>query len=174
MKALIIIDMQEASFCDFDQHDSAGVVDRINMLSARTRENGGKVIFIQHDGTEEEGLFPQTPGWNILSSLTKNDSDIVVRKTTNDSFCKTLLHKTLNDLSAEEIIISGWATDFCVDTTIRAAVSLGHNVVVVSDCHTLCDRPHLSAAKIIEHHNWVWQNLLSPNKVVRVLPHDEL
>ena len=170
MNILIIIDMQEASFMNPDKHDSGGVIDRLNQLSMDTRKNGGKVIFIQHDGTIDEGLLPLTPGWEILSALTKTDSDIVVRKTINDSFCNTRLSLILRELNADKIIISGWATDLCVDSTVRAAVSLGHNVIVISDCHTVSNRPHLEASQVIEHHNWAWQNLLTANNSVQVMP----
>ena len=55
--------------------------------------------------------------------------------------------------------------DQCVDTTVRSAASLGFNVVVVSDCHTVSDRPHMDAERVIEHHQWIWTNLISLNPV---------
>ncbi|MFS1524464.1 isochorismatase family protein [Microbulbifer sp. 2304DJ12-6] len=170
MDIFIIIDMQEASFSTSDKFDSVGVIDRINRLSKSVRKRNGKVIFIQHDGTEEEGLAPNTPGWEILSSLYMGEDDIIVRKTTNDAFHRTNLTHVLGTLNPARLIISGWATDFCVDTTIRSAVSHDYEVAVVSDCHTLADRPHLSAEKVIEHHNWVWGNMLTTSKNIQVAP----
>jgi hypothetical protein len=32
--------------------------------------------------------------------------------------------------------------------------------VVVSDGHTVSDRPHLDAAAVIRHHHWVWSDLI--------------
>jgi len=58
-------------------------------------------------------------------------------------------------------MIAGWATDFCVDATVRSAVANHHNVVVVADGHTLSDRPHLDAVSGISHHNWIWSNLIT-------------
>jgi hypothetical protein len=40
---------------------------------------------------------------------------------------------------------------------------LGFKVVAVADCHTVSDRPHLSADKVINH--WVWANLLASHPV---------
>jgi nicotinamidase-related amidase len=174
MDILLIIDMQEASFRKGDKYQLDDVVDRINKLSEHVRLNHGKVFFIQHDGTEEEGLIPFTPGWEILSSLTKYESDIVVRKTINDAFYNTDLNEQLQKWGEVRLIVSGWATDFCVDTTIRAAISRGYNVVAVSDGHTVSDRPHLTAEKVIEHHNWVWRNMLTPTKLIDVLPSTDL
>lgn len=170
MNVLIIIDMQESSFMESDKFDSDRVIKRINQLSEYFRANDGKVIFIQHDGTEEEGLIPHTPGWEILSVLTKSTTDTIIRKVTNDAFYNTKLHGLLTKLSPEKLIISGWATDFCVDTTIRSAVSHDYNVAVASDCHTVSDRPHLKAEQVIKHHNWVWKNLITQGNDVEVAP----
>ena len=61
----------------------------------------------------------------------------------------------------------------CVDATVRSAVSNHHDVVVVTDGHTLNDRPHLDAASVIRHHNWVWSHLIT-QRSVRLARTDEL
>ncbi len=170
MDVLLIIDMQEALFTSQIRYDAQGVVKRINRLSEKIRNKNGNVLFIQHDGTGEEGLAPFTPGWEILSSLDKQDSDMIIRKTICDAFYCTDLKMQLDKLDAERLIITGCATDFCVDTTIRAAVSHNYHVVVASDCHTTADRPHLKAESVIAHHNWVWGDLIVPDGRVDVVP----
>ena len=55
--------------------------------------------------------------------------------------------------------------DFCVDATVRSSVSHNHHVVVISDAHTLSDRPHLDAPIVIRHHNWVWANLITTRSI---------
>jgi nicotinamidase-related amidase len=65
------------------------------------------------------------------------------------------------------VLVTGWATDFCVDATVRSAVSHDHHVVVVADGHTLADRPHLSAAEVMRHHHFVWRRLIT-NRAVEV------
>ena len=169
MDVFLIIDMQKASFSNAERYDADGVVNRINQLSSYIRNNGGTVIFIQHDGTPEDGHVPFTSGWEILPSLSRDESDRIVRKTICDAFYKTDLYRVLNELKVDRLIISGCATDFCVDTTVRAAVSLDYHVIVAADCHTTADRPHLTAEQVIRHHNWVWSELLVPEKKVEVL-----
>ena len=53
----------------------------------------------------------------------------------------------------ERVIVAGLQTEFCIDTTCRAAMAPGLRVVLVSDGHTTFDTPDLSAAQIIAHHN---------------------
>jgi nicotinamidase-related amidase len=69
--------------------------------------------------------------------------------------------------------VAGWATDFCVDATVRSAVSNDYDVVVASDGHTLNDRPHLDAPSVIRHHNWIWSELIT-NRSIRVASTAEL
>jgi nicotinamidase-related amidase len=103
----------------------------------------------------------------LLPELIREDADIVIEKTLNDAFADTPLQETLQRLAADRVLVAGWATDFCVDATVRSAIAHNHHVVVIADGHTLSDRPHLSAPEIIRHHNWVWGFLIT-NRSVRV------
>ena len=58
------------------------------------------------------------------------------------------------------MIIAGWATDHCVDTTVRAAASRDYAIRVVGDGHTVGDRAHLGAEAIVEHHHVTWEGLM--------------
>ena len=126
------------------------------------------MVFIQHNGTEEEGLSPNTKGWNIISSLDVSEGDSIIKKTTNDSFYKTQLDSYLAAIGAKSRIIFGWATNFCADTTVRSAISHEYFVTVAADCHTVSNRPHLTAERVIEHHNWLWGDLITTNRSVQV------
>ncbi len=165
MDALLVIDMQEALFRT-PRFKSDSVVTHINNIAAAVRFNGGRVIYIQHNGSEAEGLSQQSEGWKILAALDVQSADIVIGKTICDSFYDTELFSTLAQLAPKRVIVTGCATDFCVDTTIRSAVSHNLNVVVVSDGHTTADRSHLDAQSIIGHHNWMWSTLITPNAPV--------
>lgn len=173
MDALVIVDMQVASFADGAKYDVSGVVHRINFLSSFVRGAGGIVIFIQHDGTDQDGLLPNTPGWQVLPTLETRPGDLFIRKTMNDAFAGTLLHDDLLKMSANTLGVAGWATDYCVDSTIRSAVSRGFRVVVPSDAHTVSDRAHLTAPQIIDHHNRTWAGLIA-KPPVHVAPTEEL
>jgi nicotinamidase-related amidase len=171
MDAIIVVDMQVGLLEGAPKHDLGDVVDRINRLTDMVRRGSGKVIWIQHCGPG--GFEPNSPGWQFLPELDRQPSDLVVHKTLNDAFAGTDLRTILKELAPARVLVAGWATDFCVDTTVRSAVSNNHNVVVVSDGHTLSDRPHLDAMSVIRHHNWVWSNLITKNSI-RVVSADEL
>jgi nicotinamidase-related amidase len=173
MDAMIVVDMQVGLLNGEPKHDLPGVVDRINRLTAIVRKRSGRVLWIRHCGSAGDDFEPNTPGWSFLPELDRNERDLVVRKTLNDPFAGTDLEAVLAELAPDRILIAGWATDFCVDATVRSAVSNNHHVVVVGDGHTLNDRPHLAASAVIRHHHWVWSNLIT-NRSIRVLPAADL
>lgn len=171
--ALIVVDMQVGLLAGAPKHDLAGVVRRINAIAAFVRQRAGKVVWIRHCGKEGDGFAPQSPGWTFLPELDSQAADTVVDKTLNDAFAGTTLNAVLHSMAADRVIVTGWATDQCVDSTVRSAISCDYAVVAVSDGHTVSDRPHLAAAEVIRHHNWVWGDLLT-NRSVNVLTTAEL
>jgi nicotinamidase-related amidase len=175
LKALLIIDMQMGSFKpETPRYDADGVVERINSLSDYFRQNGDKVIFIQHDGTKENSYIPGTSDWNILPTLVRQTDDIIISKTANDSFYNTDLETVLKKIDITDLFITGCATDFCVNATVHSALIKNYNVFVVKDCHTTANRPHLSAEKVIQYHNWLWENMTPTNGIIKLITSKEV
>lgn len=167
MDVLLVVDMQVGLLAGAPKHDLAGVVARINNLADAIRGRAGRVIWIRHCGRDGEAFARGAPGWDILPELRREAADIVVEKTLNDPFAGTDLAEALRKLAPGKVLVAGWATDFCVDATVRSAVSHDHHVVVIGDGHTLADRAHLDAPAVMRHHHWVWQNLIT-NRSVRI------
>jgi nicotinamidase-related amidase len=165
MDAIIVVDMQLGLLNGEPKHDLRAVVERINRLTTKVRDQSGSVILVQHCGGKGDDFEPQTPGWTFLPELLRCPADAVVRKTLNDPFAGTDLQARLNEIAPDRVLIAGWATDFCVDATVRSAVANHHHVVVVADGHTLSDRPHLDAVSVIRHHNWIWSNLITQRSI---------
>ncbi len=169
--ALLVIEMQVGLFgADTPRHDAEGVVERINALARAVRREGGIVIFIQHDGPPGDVFEPGREGWKILPSLRREEGDLVVPKRACDAFYETDLAEVLDKHRVTRLLVTGCATDFCVDTTVRAAASRDYEIVVVEDGHTTADRPHVDSLSVIRHHNWVWQNLIHPRRPIEVMP----
>jgi nicotinamidase-related amidase len=173
MDAMLVVDMQVGLLNGDPKHDLRGVIERINRLAAGVRGRSGTVIFVQHCGRKGDDFEPQTPGWALLPELLRNPADIVVQKNLNDPFSETNLQACLKQIAPDRVLIAGWATDLCVDATVRSAVANHHNVVVVADGHTLSDRPHLDAVSIIRHHHWIWNNLIT-QRAIRLASANEL
>ena len=173
--ALLVIDMQAGRFTDeTPRYDAEGVVSRINALARTIRKNNGPVIFIQHDSPKGDTFEPGSPEWQFLPTLKISPDDIIIHKTSCDSFYNTKLKNVLDQEKIKKLIITGCATDCCVDSTVRAAVSHDLNVIVVADGHTTADRPHVDAATLINYHNWLWPTLIHPRIKIIVMKANDL
>jgi nicotinamidase-related amidase len=170
-KALLVIDMQKGSFTTkTPRFDTNGVVKRINELAELFRELNHSVFYIQHDGTGTgTGEFEKNASdWENLDDLIVESTDVRIDKYVNDVFYKSELHSKLKELNVTELFITGCATDFCVESTIQSALTKDYNITVVEDGHTTGERPHLRAEQVIEHYNWVWQNMIPTKGEIKV------
>ena len=165
--------MQKGSFTPkTPRFDTIGVVNRINGLAELFREMDFPVVFVQHDGNGTGEFEKNTWEWEILDELRIKPTDIRLDKYANDVFYKSELQKKLEKLNVKELLITGCATDFCVESTIQSALTKDYEITVVADGHTTGERPHLSAVSVIGHYNWVWKNMIPTNGQIRVEKYD--
>ncbi|AIO65830.1 cysteine hydrolase family protein [Burkholderia oklahomensis] len=157
--AVIVVDMQRGLLQRAKPaHRLDEVVAGINRLTAAARAAGAPVCFVQHDGDADDDVVPGTPGWHLHADLVCADADWRIRKRESDSFHDTPLAAQLDAHGIDAVVICGYASEFCVDSAARRAALLGYRTTVVSDLHTTNDRPHLSAAQVVAHHNFIWTN----------------
>lgn len=167
--------MQKGSFTpQTPRYDTKGVVERINALARIFRASDCPVIFIQHDGTALDEFIPNTVEWELLDELEVEQKDIIITKYANDVFYGSSLSSKLKELQIEELFVSGCATDFCVEATIQSAFTKNFDITVVADAHTTGDRPNLKAKQIIDHYNWVWQNMIPTKGKIKVLSYEKV
>lgn len=159
--AILVIDVQSALFESTPApYEAQEVVGRINQLSAWARNSSIPVIFIQHEQPNSPVEFG-SDGWQLQGNLHTSETDLLVRKTTPNSFLKTNLKEILDAHQIEHLIICGYASEFCVDTTTRQAAALGYSIELVADAHTTHDKKHAAAIWIREHHNQSLANIKS-------------
>lgn len=166
--ALLVIDMQNALVAI--AHQGAGTVARIAALRERARAAGVPVVTVQH---QDDELEPGTEGWRIAPALAPAPGEPVVPKSSPDSFLDTGLDATLRDMGVTEVVVTGFATEICVESTARRALSLRYDVVLVADAHTTSLRPgtgpYAAPEASIAHHNEIYRNLRFPGRRIRVL-----
>lgn len=148
--ALLLIDVQMAMFTYAPLYRGPQVLQNLKQLIAAARRAGVPVVYIQHS---DDDLREETPEWAIHPDIGPQRGEPVVAKHRSDSFYHTELAAVLKKLGARRLILCGMQTDFCVDTTCRAAFSRDYEVVLVSDAHSTFDNEAIPAAKIVAHHN---------------------
>jgi nicotinamidase-related amidase len=168
--ALLIIDVQRA-LCsgEWAAFDIKRVMERINGLIARARAVSTPIVFVQHE--EDEGPFQFGAGdWQLADELAVSPDDPRVRKRTPDSFYQTELQDLLQEQGITHLIICGLQSDYCVDATVRRALTLDYHVTLVSDAHSTLDNDVLTAEQITAHHNLTFKNMSSFGPRIRVIP----
>ncbi|UTH75460.1 cysteine hydrolase family protein [Chromobacterium sp. IIBBL 290-4] len=170
--ALLIIDVQVGVVeGDIRAARLDSVLDKLNLAIAKARQRGIPVIFIQHEG----GDLPHgSDAWQLHPKLDRQAGDEVVSKRFNDSFCDTNLTAALTAHEASKLWIGGALTDFCVDSTLRNAISRGFQVTVIADGHTTISAFTLSAEQVVDHFNAAWSHTSATPKPLLVLPAAEL
>ena len=161
--ALLIIDVQNAILDGEGTPERQPAIDaaltetvgRLQSLQARARAAHIPVILVQHDGGAGDPLARSSNGWGLRHEIAPVLGETVVHKASCDSFFQTDLQDELDRRSITHLVIGGCMTQFCIDTTVRRAVSLGYDVTLLSDGHMTGDMGDLTFLQIIAHHNRV-------------------
>jgi len=159
--ALLIIDVQNAVLegeCSPERQPAVDAaltetVGRLQSIQARARAAHIPGILVQHEGGAGSTLVRSSHGWGLRHEIAAVPGEKVVHKKSCDSFFQTDLQDELERLSITHLVIGGCMTQFCVDTTVRRAVSLGYDVTLLSDGHATGDMGDLTFPQIIAHHN---------------------
>lgn len=165
--ALLVIDMQNGLFNSQSKpHNAQLVLSNIVSLIEYCHLNDRPIIFIRHVGEKGTALDPNGANTQLITDLPFNPhKDTVIEKMYPSSFKNTVLKEVLEKLDVDEIIITGMKTEYCIDTTVRAASENGYKVILISDAHTTTDSVALNALQVIDHHNQVLSNAFTQLKM---------
>jgi nicotinamidase-related amidase len=180
-EAVVIIDVQNGILADPNlvRPDATraaldAVVARIATLLTQARARDVPVLFVQHDGPTGHRLQKGSPGWLIRPEIAPAPGEPIIHKTACDSFFETTLAAELEARQIRQLIVAGCMTQYCVDTSVRRAVSLGYDVTLVADGHMTADTGPLTFEQIIAHHNFVLDGFDAGSHSVRVVPLDQI
>ncbi|MDI5982283.1 isochorismatase family cysteine hydrolase [Amycolatopsis magusensis] len=165
--ALMIVDVQDTLLPLVRR--GAELADRIAALARELRPGGTPVVALQ------QVFDPESP---VSTRLGLEPSDVVIRKTATDAFYDTELAALLTGWGVDTIVLTGLATDYCVDATARSALSHGLDVVLVSDGHAPAadgdPEAGLTAEQVVDRHNRILSTAVHPGGTLRLCPAAEL
>jgi nicotinamidase-related amidase len=152
--ALVVIDVQQGLFtCQPPPYRGDDLLQTIAGLLARARAAGLPVFHVRHDGGSGHILARGSAGWPHHPDVAPQVGETIVDKRQSSAFHDTDFHTRLQACGIDRVVVAGIQTEMCVESTCRAAVAHGYQVVLVSDAHTTFDTPVLPAERIIAHHN---------------------
>ncbi len=155
--ALIILDVQEVFLLDQAPiYKGLEIIDNIVLAKKKLEAKGALIINTQHlfggmFGFDIDG----TKSGDILDSIKSSN---VIKKSSPNPFAEKEFVDLLNDNQITDLIICGFQTEYCVDTTFRIANSLGYNVQLLSDGHSSYDNEFVVAKDLIKHSNLTFSN----------------
>ncbi|MEI8056961.1 MAG: cysteine hydrolase family protein [Actinomycetes bacterium] len=96
---------------------------------------GIDVIAVRHTEPDPTGgVFVEgTAAWELHKVVTSRPHSVVIDKQWPGSFTGTPLEHWLREHSIDQLVIAGYMTHMCVDTTARQAMHRGWDVMVLSD-----------------------------------------
>jgi nicotinamidase-related amidase len=93
------------------------------------------VIMIQHANRAAGAatFVPGTPGWELHPDVNARPHDLLMEKTLPGSFTGTHLDAWLKERGVNTVVIAGYMTQMCCDTTSRQAFHRGYTVKFLAD-----------------------------------------
>jgi nicotinamidase-related amidase len=112
-----------------------GSLERIGAAIDAAHAHGLPVVAVRHTEPDPAGgLFVAgTPEWELHEVVTSRAHDVVIDKTLPGSFTGTELQSWLDARGIDSLVVVGYMTHMCVDTTTRQAMHLGLDVTVLDD-----------------------------------------
>lgn len=132
--ALIIVDAQNTYRTGVMALEGVeAALDQCQLLLERARKAGIPVIHIQHDAGVGTPYDVTAEIGAIADKVAPVNGEPVVVKNYPNSFVQTDLHEQLQKLGVKNLVIAGFMTHVCINSTARGAFSLGYAVTVAAD-----------------------------------------
>ncbi len=133
-KALLVIDVQNEYFTGkLKVTYPNNSFDNILKVMDYAKENNMIVIIVQHTALFGDTFIKNSNGWELQPMILEKSYDYIIEKTKPSSFYETNLEEILKKENITEIVISGYMTQMCCDTTAREAFHRGYHVDFLSD-----------------------------------------
>ncbi len=110
----------------------SAALDEAAKLLERARSAGIPIVHIQHDSGVGSPYDVRAEIGQIVDAVAPRGSEAVIVKQFPDAFVQTELHDRLQAGSAHNLLLAGFMTHMCVNSTARGAFNLGYAPTVVA------------------------------------------
>jgi nicotinamidase-related amidase len=107
-------------------------LDEVAILLERARSAGIPIIHVQHSDGPGSLYDVEGESGAIVTRVAPRDGEPVVVKQYPNSFVQTAFDDELKAVGAENLVIAGFMTHMCVNSTARGAFNLGYAPTVVA------------------------------------------
>ncbi len=154
--ALIVIDVLVGIFeLPEKVYREKDLLNNTQQLVEKARGNGVPIFYAQHYGPDGTPFAKGNKQREIHPCIKPKENDTIVEKCNPDSFHGTGLDNILREKGIDRILICGFASEGCIDSTVRGAFSREYKVTLIKDGHSTTKNIILDAKQIYDHHNFV-------------------
>ena len=147
--ALVLIDCQNTYTRGVMELDGvSAALDEVATLLDRARTAGIPVIHVQHDGGAGSPYDLGDDIGAIVPLVAPRDGEPVVVKQFPDSFVQTDLDERLKASGVSNLVLTGFMTHMCVNSTARGAFNLGYAPSVVASATATRSLPGVDGAPL--------------------------
>jgi nicotinamidase-related amidase len=107
-------------------------LDEAARLLQRARAAGIPIVHIQHDSGEGSPYDVRAEIGQIVDRVAPEGDETVIVKQFPNAFVQTELEARLREASAHNLLLAGFMTHMCVNSTCRGAFNLGYAPTVVA------------------------------------------
>ena len=123
------------------RRNNPGAEAEMARLLAAWREKGLPVIYTQHDSREAASpLKLSLPTGAMIEGFEPAPGEIVIRKDVNSAFIGTDIELRMRQHGITRLVIVGFFTNFCVETSTRMAGNMGYDTYLVPDACATTNR----------------------------------
>jgi nicotinamidase-related amidase len=135
-RALLVIDVQNEYFTGkLPVSYPHGSLEQIAQAMDAANEAKIPVVLIQHTAPQADSATFRRASheWELHPEVVQRKHDVVIEKNLPGSFTGTQLEDWLKQRGIDSVVIGGYMTQMCCDTTARQAMHLGFGVEFLSD-----------------------------------------
>ena len=130
---LIMIDCQNTYTHGVMELDGVhAALDEAAVLLDRARSAGIPIVHVQHSDGPGSLYDVEGESGAIVARVAPRDGEATVVKQYPNSFVQTGLNDMLTALGAQNLVLAGFMTHMCVNSTARGAFNLGYAPTVVA------------------------------------------
>jgi nicotinamidase-related amidase len=130
----------------------AGINQSITVLAKfldRARKASAPIVHIIQVSKPGGKIFnPETPMVQIIDKIKPADGEIVIEKKLPSAFTGTTLETELTKIGRKDLIVTGYMTHMCLNSTTRDAAEKGYRCTVVAELTATRDLPGRDGAII--------------------------
>jgi nicotinamidase-related amidase len=148
MKVLLVVDMindfvdKKGTLCVKGAEELIPKINRVIREFANRNPKNNVILYICDAHSEND---PEFASWAVHAvsgtwssalhpDLLQADCSILFTKQKISSFSNPIFEKFLAELKAEELLVTGVATDYCIKAVTLDGLERGYKVVVLDDC----------------------------------------